>query len=60
MKALVYTAPCEVVHRDEPEPCPGAFGDLAWVEERPLADGARALDDLHHGRSAAAKILVRP
>ncbi len=29
-------------------------------EERPLADGARALDDLHHGRSAAAKILVRP
>jgi alcohol dehydrogenase len=38
----------------------GAFGDLAWVEERPLADGARALDDLHHGRSTAAKILVRP
>ena len=60
MKALVYTAPCEVVHRDEPEPCPGAFGDLAWVEERPLADGARALDDLHHGISAAAKIRVRP
>jgi alcohol dehydrogenase len=38
----------------------GAFGDLAWVEERPLADGARAFDDLHHGRSAAAKILLRP
>lgn len=38
----------------------GAFGDLAWVEERPLAEGARAFDDLHHGRSAAAKILLRP
>ncbi len=38
----------------------GAFGDLGWVEERPLADGARAFDDLHHGRSAAAKILLRP
>ena len=37
----------------------GAFGDLAWVEERPLADGARAFDDLHHGRSATAKILLR-
>ena len=38
----------------------GAFGDLAWVEERPLSEGARAFDDLHHGRSAAAKILLRP
>ena len=44
---------------------PGDFagvhcGDLAWVEDRPLAEGARAFDDLHHGRSAAAKILLRP
>ncbi|MGE0358121.1 MAG: alcohol dehydrogenase catalytic domain-containing protein [Burkholderiales bacterium] len=38
----------------------GAFGDLAWVEDRPLAEGARAFEDLHHGRSAAAKILLRP
>lgn len=38
----------------------GAFGDLAWVEERPLADGARAFRDLHEGRTAAAKILLRP
>lgn len=38
----------------------GAFGDLAWVEDRPLAEGARAFDDLHHGRSRAAKILLRP
>ena len=38
----------------------GAFGDLGWVEERPLADGAAAFRDLHEGRSAAAKILLRP
>ena len=38
----------------------GAFGDLAWVEERPLAQGAGAFRDLHEGRSAAAKIVLRP
>ena len=38
----------------------GAFGDLAWVEERPLSEGARAFRDLHEGRTAAAKILLRP
>jgi 2-desacetyl-2-hydroxyethyl bacteriochlorophyllide A dehydrogenase len=38
----------------------GAFGDLDWVEERSLADGATAFADLDHGRTAAAKILLRP
>jgi len=38
----------------------GAFGDLAWVEERPLSEGARAFRDLHDGRTASAKILLRP
>ena len=38
----------------------GAFGDLAWVEERRLADGAQAFVDLDQGRSAAAKIVLRP
>ena len=38
----------------------GAFGDLAWVEERPLSEGARAFEDLDKGRTAAAKILLRP
>jgi len=38
----------------------GAFGDLAWIEERPLSEGARAFQDLDQGRSAAAKILLRP
>ncbi|WP_088285640.1 galactitol-1-phosphate 5-dehydrogenase [Ideonella sp. A 288] len=38
----------------------GVFGDLSWVERRPLADGARAFDDLHHGRVAAAKLVLEP
>ena len=29
----------------------GAFGDLAWVEERSLADGAAAFADLDRGRT---------
>jgi 2-desacetyl-2-hydroxyethyl bacteriochlorophyllide A dehydrogenase len=36
------------------------FGDLAWVEERRLDDGAAAFADLHHGRTAAAKVVLRP
>jgi 2-desacetyl-2-hydroxyethyl bacteriochlorophyllide A dehydrogenase len=38
----------------------GMLGDLNWIETRPLADGAQAFDDLHHGRSAAAKIVLIP
>ena len=38
----------------------GAFGDLEWVEERSLADGAAAFRDLHEGRAGAAKIVLRP
>jgi len=38
----------------------GAFGDLGWVEKRSLSDGARAFDDLLHGRSAAPKIVLCP
>jgi len=38
----------------------GAFGDLAWVEERSLADGPAAFADLDAGRTAAAKIVLRP
>ncbi len=38
----------------------GTFGDLAWVEERPLAQGAAAFRDLAAGRAAAAKIVLRP
>lgn len=38
----------------------GVFGDLAWVEERRLADGATAFADLDAGASAAAKIVLTP
>ncbi len=38
----------------------GRFGDLGWVEQRPLSAGAEAFSDLDHGRSAAAKIVLRP
>lgn len=38
----------------------GVFGDLSWVARRPLADGAQAFDDLHHGRIAAAKVVLEP
>lgn len=38
----------------------GAFGDLSWVEERPLAQGPGTFEDLDQGRAAAAKIILRP
>jgi len=38
----------------------GRFGDLAWVEERALADGPQAFLDLDSGASAAPKIVLRP
>jgi alcohol dehydrogenase len=38
----------------------GVFGNLSWVERRPLSEGARAFDDLHHGRLASAKVVLQP
>jgi alcohol dehydrogenase len=38
----------------------GIFGDLSWVEERSLSEGAQAFVDLDLGRCAAAKIVLRP
>jgi alcohol dehydrogenase len=38
----------------------GAFGDLSWVERRPLADGPAAFADLHAGRLATAKVVLEP
>ena len=37
-----------------------AFGNLSWVEKRSLEEGAKAFDDLHYGRSASAKVLLKP
>ena len=38
----------------------GVFGDLSWVEQRSLDDGAQAFRDLDQGKSASAKIVLRP
>jgi len=38
----------------------GVFGDLSWVQVRPLDEGPQAFDDLHHGRCAAAKVVLEP
>jgi len=38
----------------------GVLGDLGWVEERPLRDGATAFAELASGRCAAPKIILRP
>jgi alcohol dehydrogenase len=36
----------------------GALGDLNWIEQRSLSEGATAFDDLNNGRTAAAKIIL--
>jgi 2-desacetyl-2-hydroxyethyl bacteriochlorophyllide A dehydrogenase len=38
----------------------GAFGDCQWVESRALKDGAQAFKDLDAGKTASAKIVLRP
>lgn len=38
----------------------GRLGRLDWFEQRPLCEGARAFADLDEGRTAAAKIVLRP
>lgn len=38
----------------------GMFGNLDWVEERPLAEGPRTFEDIDQGRAAAAKIVLQP
>ena len=38
----------------------GRLGDLSWLEERPLAEGARAFADIDANAVAAAKIVLRP
>jgi 2-desacetyl-2-hydroxyethyl bacteriochlorophyllide A dehydrogenase len=38
----------------------GDFGDLSWVDARPLSEGAQAFSDLHQGRAASAKVVLCP
>ncbi|MDP6437466.1 MAG: alcohol dehydrogenase catalytic domain-containing protein [Gammaproteobacteria bacterium] len=38
----------------------GAFGTLDWMDQRPLCEGAAAFSELHAGRCAAPKVILRP
>jgi L-iditol 2-dehydrogenase len=38
----------------------GALGDLSWLEERPLADGPKAFEEILDGRVAAPKTVLHP
>jgi len=38
----------------------GALGRLDWVESRLLSDGAAAFREIHEGKAAAPKIVLRP
>jgi 2-desacetyl-2-hydroxyethyl bacteriochlorophyllide A dehydrogenase len=38
----------------------GAFGDLSWLDKRPLSQGAQAFADLDQGRAASAKLILCP
>ena len=38
----------------------GVFGDLSWVETRPLSEAPAAFADLHAGRTASAKVVLLP
>jgi threonine dehydrogenase-like Zn-dependent dehydrogenase len=48
-----FRATVDALHR-------GVLGDLARVEERALHDGPQAFVDLDQGKSASAKIVLRP
>ena len=38
----------------------GRFGDLAWLDRRPLSDGASAFSDVHNGTTSSPKIVLYP
>ncbi len=46
-------ATVEALHR-------GVFGALDWIDERTLAQGPQAFIDLDQGKSASAKIVLKP
>jgi 2-desacetyl-2-hydroxyethyl bacteriochlorophyllide A dehydrogenase len=46
-------ATVQAIHR-------GAFGQLEWLDARPLADGAEAFRDLDKGSVASAKVILCP
>jgi L-gulonate 5-dehydrogenase len=38
----------------------GALGSLDWVETRSLSEGASAFREIHEGKAASPKIVLRP
>ena len=38
----------------------GAFGSLDWIDQRSLGDGPAASKELHAGKCAAPKVILRP
>jgi len=38
----------------------GALGTLDWIDERPLAQGGAAFQELHAGTCGAPKVILRP
>ncbi|MEM9735598.1 MAG: zinc-binding dehydrogenase, partial [Pseudomonadota bacterium] len=38
----------------------GQFGSLAWIEERPLAEGQAVFEAIDGGQMAAPKVIFRP
>lgn len=38
----------------------GAFGDLAWVQQRPLHEGPAVFREIDHGQCSSAKVLLVP
>ena len=38
----------------------GAFGNLDWLDSRPLTKGPQAFQDLDQGRAASAKVILCP
>jgi 2-desacetyl-2-hydroxyethyl bacteriochlorophyllide A dehydrogenase len=38
----------------------GAFGNLAWLDTRPLSAGPEAFQDLDQGKAASAKVILCP
>jgi L-gulonate 5-dehydrogenase len=38
----------------------GVLGSLDWVETRSLSEGAAAFREIHEGKAAAPKIVLRP
>ncbi len=51
--AVDLRAAIQALHR-------GALGALDWVESRLLSDGATAFREIHEGKAAAPKIVLRP